>query len=435
METKPDIKKTLEYIHNVKWQGSKPGLDRTRELLEKLGNPEKKLKFVHIAGTNGKGSTAACVSAVLICAGYKTGLYTSPYILSFNERMQINGEHISDDALIKLVDKVRPIADNMKDPPTEFEIITALGFLYFYEQKCDIVVLEVGMGGELDSTNVIEAPEAAVITTIGFDHVKELGPTISDIARAKAGIIKPGCDVVVYGKNSEVELVFENVCKKQGANLIKTDFSRISDINFALEGIMFNFSPYGQITLPLLGSYQPNNAAVAITALELLKRKSYNIAHEHIVDGLSRTAWPGRFEILGKNPVFILDGAHNPQALEVTAESLKQHFPDKKITFIVGVMADKDVDSMIGYIAPLAKNFIAVRPNHPRAMDAETLASKLSKYNAPVTINKNLEKAVADAIKNVRETDIICAVGSLYFSGDIRNAYWSHKNEKQQITQ
>jgi dihydrofolate synthase/folylpolyglutamate synthase len=424
------IEKTLEYIHNVKWQGSKPGLDRTRELVEKLGNPEKKLKFVHIAGTNGKGSTAACVSAVLKRAGYKPGLYTSPYILRFNERMQINGEHISDEQLIKLVDKVRPIADSMIDPPTEFEIITALGFLYFHEQKCDIVVLEVGMGGELDSTNVIDSPEVAVITTIGFDHVKELGPTISDIAAAKAGIIKPGCDVVVYGKNREVELVFENVSKKQGANLIKTDFSRISDLNFALEGIKFNFSPYGKIFLPLLGSYQPNNAAVSITALELLAGKGYNITDEHIVDGLAGAAWPGRFEILGSDPTFILDGAHNPQALEVTAESLKQHFQNQKITFIVGVMADKDVDSMMGYIAPLAEKFIAVRPNHPRAMDAKSLAEKLKAYNAPVTISENMEKAVADTINSARKTDIICAIGSLYFSGDIRNAYWSHTNKK-----
>lgn len=417
------IKETLEYIHSVKWQGSKPGLHRTRQLLSELGNPEKKLKFVHIAGTNGKGSTAAYTASVLKQAGYKTGLYTSPYILCFNERIQVNGEHISDQELEDMVEQIRPVADAMEDSPTEFELITALGFMYFLHKNCDIVVLEVGMGGELDSTNVIDAPEVAVITTIGFDHVKELGPKITDIASAKAGIIKNGCDVVVYRGLDEVEKVFEDVCREKHANLIKTDFGRISDEQYALSGISFVLEPYGRITLRLSGSYQPYNATVAVTALEQLRRKGYFITDEHIITGLAQAFWPGRFEILGHMPVFILDGAHNPQAVEVTALSLKHNFPNKKITFVVGVMEDKDVDSMIKYIAPIAKRFIAVRPDYVRAMEERALAEKLQVYGLPVSSYGTVSAGVADALDGACEEDVICAVGSLYFSADIRAAY------------
>ena len=423
------IKETLEYIHSVKWQGSKPGLGRTRELLAALGSPEKSLKFVHIAGTNGKGSTAACIAAVLHRAGYKTGLYISPYIIRFNERMQVDGEHITDDELIRMTDEIRPFADAMADPPTEFELITALAMKHFLYKNCDIVVLEVGMGGELDSTNVIDTPEAAVITTIGYDHVKELGPTIDDIAMAKAGIIKGG-DVVIYGENEEVESVIERVCEAKRAKLRRADFSRIKRQERSLDGIKLTFAPYGEIKLPLAGAYQPKNAALAITVLELLREKGYKISDADIVSGIAEVRWPGRFEVLGKDPVFILDGAHNPQAMEVTAESLRSHFGERKIAFIIGVMADKDVDAMLSYIAPLAKAFFAVRPNYPRAMDPQTLAEKLSGFGAEVFPFDNLGKGVAEAVRSVGKDGIVCALGSLYFSGDIRAAYERLRNSE-----
>ncbi|MCL2201684.1 MAG: bifunctional folylpolyglutamate synthase/dihydrofolate synthase [Oscillospiraceae bacterium] len=422
------IKETLEYIHNVKWQGAKPGLERTRELLRGLGNPEKELKFVHIAGTNGKGSTAACVAAVLQKAGYRTGLYTSPYILRFNERMQVDGVQISDEELEHMTDEIRPIADAMKDAPTEFELITALAMKYFLYKAVDIVVLEVGMGGTLDSTNVIDAPEVAVITSIGFDHVVELGPSITDIAGNKAGIIKDGCDVVVYGGEPEVEAVFERVSAERGAKLRRADFSRIESTEFTLEGIKLKVSPYPEVLLPLNGAYQPKNATLAISALEILREKGYKITDADITAGLAEVRWPGRFEILGSKPVFILDGAHNPQGVEATAESLREHFGSKKIIFIVGVMADKDVDSMIGFIAPLAGSFIAVRPNYPRAMKAEVLAEKLSQYGVPVTAGESVSAGVALALENAGEDGVICAIGSLYFSGDIREAYFQNKS-------
>jgi len=417
------IEQTLEYIHSVKWQGTKPGLERTRELLHALGNPEKSLRFVHIAGTNGKGSTAACIAAVLRRAGYRTGLYTSPYILCFNERMQVDGEHISDEDLIRLTDAARPFADAMEDPPTEFELITALAMKHFLHKRCDIVVLEVGMGGELDSTNVIDTPELAVITSIGYDHVKELGPTIADIARAKAGIIKAGGDVLIYGGERDVERVFESVAAERGARLRRVDFSRIESQEFALDGLRLGIAPYGVLSLPLIGAYQPKNAALAITALEFLRGRGFTIGDSDIADGLASVRWPGRFEVLGRDPVFILDGAHNPQGAEAAADSLRRHFGERKVIFLIGVMADKDVSEMICHIAPLAEAFIAVRPDNPRAMGAPELAAELSRHGAPAYACDSVGGGVAEAIGRAGGGGIVCALGSLYFSADIREAY------------
>ncbi|MCL2152371.1 MAG: bifunctional folylpolyglutamate synthase/dihydrofolate synthase [Oscillospiraceae bacterium] len=424
-----EIAETLEYIHSVKWQGRKPGLERTRELLKVLGNPEKSLKFVHIAGTNGKGSTAACIASVLQKSGYRTGLYTSPYIRRFNERIRVNGEDIPDNELMRLTEEIRPYADVMEDSPTEFELITALAMKHFLNSRCDIVVLEVGMGGELDSTNVIEKPEVAVITSIGYDHVRELGPTISDIALAKAGIIKSGGDVVIYGGNTEVEDVFNRVSAERGVRLLRANFSRVSEVEFSLESIRFKFAPYGEIVLPLVGSYQVYNAAVAITALELLRSKGFKISAGDIFSGLASVKWPGRFEILGRDPVFVLDGAHNPQGAEAAANSLRRHFAGQKIVFVVGVMADKDVNAMMNAIAPLADSFIAVRPNHQRALDAKTLCGILSRYGVPTKGYSSIWDGVAAALRKADsgtgaiKCGIVCALGSLYFSEDIRAAY------------
>jgi len=417
------ITETLEYIHNVRWQGSKPGLERTQELLKALGNPEKQLKFVHVAGTNGKGSTSICIASVLKEAGYRTGLYISPYIQRFNERMQVNGEFITDVELENVIDEIRPYADSMEDSPTEFELITAAAMKHFQNKKCDIVVLEVGMGGRLDSTNVIDTPELAVITAIGYDHVKELGPAISDIAREKAGIIKTGGDILIYGGEPEVESVFESTAKEQGARLRKVDFTRIEAKTFTLENIKMTIKPYGEILLPLLGSYQPYNAAMAITALEMLRERGYKIKSEDIIRGIEKVKWPGRFEVLGHRPVFILDGAHNPQGMEATAESLRQHFSDKKIIFIAGVMADKDVDTMMRAVTPLAKTFITVKPDNPRAMDSHELAGKLKRFGVPVTDCGTVNSGVSEALKTAEESDVICALGSLYFSAEVRAAW------------
>ena len=417
------IESTLEYIHKTSWLGSKPGLSRTHELLEKLGNPHKKLKFVHIAGTNGKGSTCAYIASVLAQAGYKTGLYTSPYINFFNERIRINGKCISDDDLEKLVDVIRPFADSMQDSPTEFEIITALAMKYFCDKECDIVVLEVGMGGELDSTNVIDTPECAVITPIALDHTAVLGDTIEKVAFAKSGIIKGG-RVVCADTHGSAYDVINSVCKVKNASIICPDYSAIKNLVCDITGSSFDYKEYKQLKIQLTGTYQPNNAIVALTALEALRDKGYNISSEDIYTGFENTCWMGRFEILGKSPVFVLDGAHNPHGMKAAFESLNTLFPGKRIVFVVGAMADKDISTMFSIITPISDVFYTVTPENSRSMKADKLAELLCKLGAnAVSFDNRFDEVVKAALEKAGKDGIVAALGSLYFSNDIRKAY------------
>ncbi len=414
----------LKYIHSVNWVGSKLGLERTRELLSRLGNPHQELKFIHIAGTNGKGSTAAMLSSILEHAGYRVGLYTSPFINRFNERIQVNGKQIPDETLAELTEVIRPYADAMEDSPTEFELITALAMEYFLREQCDIVVLEVGMGGELDSTNVIGRPEAAVITAMGLDHVKELGPTMADIARAKAGIIKPGGSVVSYGGNPEADAVFEQVCGEKGAVLYRPDFSKIVPGGFDLDGQSFTCeSCPAELRIPLAGRYQLNNAAVVLETVKVLRLQGWKISDEAVHAGLRATRWPARFEVLRRDPVFIVDGGHNPHGIRATAESLQRLFPGRKITFVTGVMADKDVESILGLIVPLASEFFTVRPNNPRAMQAEELARRIQALGAAATACASVADGVAKAVRAAGKDGVACALGSLYMSGEVRECF------------
>ena len=413
----------LAYIHSVNWQGSKLGLERTQELLERLGNPEKKLKFIHIAGTNGKGSTAAMLSSILEKAGYRTGLYTSPFIDRFNERMQVNHQQIPDQTLADLTAYIRPFADAMEDSPTEFELITALAMEHFLRENCEIVVLEVGMGGALDSTNVIGAPEAAVIAAMGLDHVRELGPTMADIARAKAGIIKPGCAVVSYGGNREADQVFEQVCREKGAQLRQPDFSAVVPGGFSLDGQSFSYHSWKDLRIPLIGRYQMNNAAVVLETVEVLRGRGWKIPDEAVRQGLAETQWPARFEVLRRNPVFIVDGGHNPHGIRATAESLQRLFPGKKFTFVTGVMADKDVESILGLIVPLAERFFTVRPNNPRSMSAEELARRIGALGVKAEPCASVAEGVARAVEAEGPEGVACALGSLYMSGEVRACF------------
>ncbi len=411
----------LDYIHHVTWRGSRLGLERTRELLDRMGNPQQRLKFIHVAGTNGKGSTCAMLANTLKLAGYKTGLYISPFITRFNERMQINGVFIGDEELAQITEFVRPHAEAMADHPTEFELITAIAVEYFARNHADIVVFEVGMGGALDSTNVIDTPELAIITNIGLDHTRELGPTISDIARAKAGIIKPGGDVLIYDQNPEADAVFQAACREHGAKLYVTDHSRISDVSAMLTDLSFACAPYGQLHCSLVGSYQTKNAAVAITALEILRSKGWQISDQNLKDGLASVHWPARFEVLGHDPVFVADGGHNPQGVSAVVESLRLHFPERKITFLIGVMADKDVLHMIDQIGPIASEFVTVTPNNTRAMRATELANLLRQLGYTATASESVESGVQLAISRAGKSGIVCALGSLYMLGDVRS--------------
>ena len=413
----------LSYIHSICWKGSKLGLDRTRELLGKLNDPQKELKFIHIAGTNGKGSTAAMLSSILEEAGYRVGLYTSPFINRFNERMQVNHQPIPDEELAALTEYVRPYADAMADSPTEFELITALAMVWFARQKCDIVVLEVGMGGELDSTNIIDVPEAAVIAAMGLDHVKELGPTMADIARAKAGIIKEGGRVVSYGGNPEADEVIAAVCRARNASLCQPDFSAIVPGDFSLEGQTFSYKGWRGLRIPLVGAYQMNNAAVVLETVEVLRQRGWSVSDEAVRQGLADTRWPARFEVLRRDPVFIVDGGHNPHGIRATAESLSRLFPGRKITFVTGVMADKDVEHILGLIVPLADQFFTVRPDNPRAMDAGELARRIEAMGAKATACASVRDGVDRAIQAEGPHGVACALGSLYMSGEVRSCF------------
>ena len=413
----------LSYIHSICWKGSKLGLDRTRELLGKLNDPQKELKFIHIAGTNGKGSTAAMLSSILEEAGYRVGLYTSPFINRFNERMQVNHQPIPDEELAALTEYVRPHADAMADSPTEFELITALAMVWFARQKCDIVVLEVGMGGELDSTNIIDVPEAAVIAAMGLDHVKELGPTMADIARAKAGIIKEGGRVVSYGGNPEADEVIAAVCRARNASLCQPDFSAIVPGDFGLEGQTFSYKGWRGLRIPLVGAYQMNNAAVVLETVEVLRQRGWSVSDEAVRQGLADTRWPARFEVLRRDPVFIVDGGHNPHGIRATAESLSRLFPGRKITFVTGVMADKDVEHILGLIVPLADQFFTVRPDNPRAMDAGELAARIEAMGAKATACASVRDGVDRAIQAEGPHGVACALGSLYMSGEVRSCF------------
>lgn len=413
----------IAYIENIPWQGTRLGLERTRELLEKLGNPERTLRFIHIAGTNGKGSTAAMTASVLRSAGYTTGLYISPFLQVFNERMSVNGEMISGEELGEITQQVKAFAEAMADPPTEFELMTAIAFLYFQRHRCDFVVLEVGMGGRLDSTNVIGTPETAVICNIGLDHVKELGGTLEKIAFEKAGIIKPGCDVVLYqSTDAGVARVVREVCEKNGAVLHTADFSKLESLSDSITGQRFRYKGGAELQIRLLGAHQLKNAAVVLEVIDVLRHHGHEISGNAVRQGLAAAIWPGRFEVLRTEPVFIADGGHNRQCVESVAAALRHYFPGKQFLFIMGVLADKDYQSMVELLAPLAKRFYTLTPDSPRAMSAGQLAELLVSCGKDTDPCQNAAEAVAKALQSAEKDDVICSVGSLYMTGEIRSA-------------
>lgn len=417
-----NAEEAIAYIHAQHWQQHAPGLSRMRALLAALGNPQRELRFVHVAGTNGKGSTCACIASVLRSAGFRVGLNTSPFLLRFNERVQVNGEEIPDEELAALMEEIRPAAEAMPETPSEFELITALAFLYFQRQRCDIVVLEVGMGGALDASNVIDTPEVAVITAMGMDHVKELGPTMADIAEAKAGIIKPGGRVVSYGGVPEADRVIRETCIRQDATLTEVAFGRLENLQCDLSGSTFDLTPYCGLYLPLVGTYQPKNAAVAVTALEELRRAGWAIPDKAIIHGLACVRWPGRFEVLRREPTVLLDGAHNAHGLRATTEALRTLFPGRKFIFLLGIMADKDVEQMLDLLTPLAEQAVTVRPDSPRALDAPVLRDMLAARGIPARAAATVPDGVEAAVRLAGRDGVVCALGSLYFSGDIRRA-------------
>ena len=412
----------LEYIHSVCWKGSVPGLSRISKLLSLIGNPEQKLKYVHIVGTNGKGSTASIITSVLKTAGYKAGMYTSPFIVSFNERIQINGEMISDECLAEITEYIKPFADSMEDRPTEFELVTAVAFEYFYRCKCDIVVLEAGMGGEFDATNVIPSPEVAVFTNIGLDHTDYLGDTVEKIALTKSGILKKGSDCVIYPSHPSAVEVIKQKCVSLDIPYTVVDFDSINPISASIDGQVFDWAEYKSLSTGLLGSHQRCNAATALTAVKKLAERGFSVTEENVRKGLLNAVWQGRFEVLRKEPLFIVDGGHNPQCMEALAENIRSYFPDTRLTVLTGVLADKDYAAMYDLIAPYVKEFILVTPPSPRALPAKELGEKLLVYGRPITACETISEGVEKAVSAAESEGAVLAFGSLYMIGDIKQA-------------
>ena len=409
----------VAYIENYTWSTTRLGLERTRELLFRLGDPQKALRFVHVAGSNGKGSTCAMLASVLTAAGYQTGLYTSPHIQNFRERFQINGVPVSGARFAAVTERVRSAAEEMADHPSQFELSTAIAMLCFLAEGCDIVVLEVGLGGALDSTNAIDAPEVAVITNLGLEHTEYLGNTIEEIAAAKAGIIKPGCEVVCYDGAEEVTRVVQRVCREKGAILYPADFSQLEPLSRSLDGQEFLWRGR-RFRIPLLGRHQLYNAAVALEAVQALRYRGWSIRAGAAQLGLARVRWPARFEVLAREPVFILDGGHNPQCAQALAGCLADYLPGEKVNIVMGVLADKDYAAILDTITPCAASFLCLTPDSPRALPAQQLAEELRRRGFEAEAFADTGEALKKALELGRPT---VAFGSLYMAGAIRETF------------
>lgn len=461
------IDEAVKYINAHTWSQWKLGLSRTRELLRLLGDPQKKLRFVHVAGSNGKGSTCAMLERILREAGYVTGFYPSPYIEEFRERIQVCGSYITQEALCRITERVAAAADSMEDHPTQFELITAIGMVYFAEKNCEIVLLEVGLGGIYDSTNIIDAPEAAVITNIGLEHTEYLGSTLAEIAGNKCGIIKPGSDVVCYENVPEVMDVVRAACEKNACPLHIARFDRIIPVSRSLDGQVFYWKepeegespglrtaqavdespeetsskdgknaadtekPGLRCTLSLPGEYQLHNAATALTTVEALRKRGWNIPEEAVRCGLEAVRWPARFEVLSREPLFILDGGHNPQCAQALAGSLDEYLPqpesgygNEKSVFLIGMLADKDYEKTIDILAPYAERFVCLTPDSPRAIPAEKLALYLQGRGFQAEFFENVKDGLTRALSLAGQTDRpVIAFGSLYLAGAVRHSF------------
>ena len=418
-----NAREAIAYIENFTWSTTRLGLDRTRELLRGIGDPQKKLRFIHVAGSNGKGSTCAMLASVFEAAGYRVGLYISPYIQDFCERIQINGENIPGERLAAVTEMVAEAADRMEDHPSQFELITAVGMQYFLEENVDLVILEVGMGGALDSTNAIDAPECAVITNIGLEHTEYLGKTLREIAATKSGIIKTGCDCVVYDGEPEVTAVVENTCDALGVRLHRADFSRLEPLREDLSGQSFAYRGR-EYSLALLGRYQTRNAAVVLETVEAMRSRGWAISEDAVQTGLRSVRWPARMEVLSRKPLFILDGGHNPQCAQALAESIRALLPGKKIIFLVGILADKDYRRIIETVLPLGEKFFCLTPVSPRALPGSELAEVFRSRGADAAVPVSIPRGILASLEEAGEDGCVVAFGSLYLAGAVRSAFY-----------
>ncbi|NLX61217.1 MAG: bifunctional folylpolyglutamate synthase/dihydrofolate synthase [Tissierellia bacterium] len=418
----------INYINDKNKYGSRLGLDCISKLLELLGNPHLDLKYIHIAGTNGKGSTASYISHMLKEAGYKVGLFTSPYLERFNERISINGENIPDERLAEITERVKNTIEIMLkegyEHPTTFEIVTTIAFVYFKEENVDFVVLEVGLGGRLDSTNVIKDSLISVITTIDYDHMAELGDTLGKIAYEKAGIIKDRGLVLSYPQSEEALEVIKEVAKSRAASLEVCPMDNVEILKLDEFGGVFNYEyndkAYSNLEISLIGKHQVYNATLALTAIMMLKdRGIVEISEEALRQGLKNTKWPGRIEVLRRDPTFVIDGAHNMQGIKTLTENINR-FKYKRLILGMAILKDKEVEPMVEALTSIADEVVVTEANIHRKMDAEDLEKIVKKYNKNTHVRTDLKEAVSKAYQLADKDDLILFAGSLYLIGDIR---------------
>ena len=415
------------YLDEVSKYGSVLGLENMRELLGRLGNPQDDLKFIHISGTNGKGSVLAYLSTILSGGGYRTGRYISPTLFSYRERIQVDEQKIEKESLAHHVTAMAKAIEEMKAEnagnPTAFEVETALAFLYFKEKDCDIVVLETGLGGALDATNIIKTTVMEVIAPISMDHMEFLGDTLEKIAMQKAGIIKPHTAVVSASQEPDAKKVLDHVCKENQCSMYMVDPAQITDVLYDVEEQQFSYKNWKNVKITLAGSYQILNAALALEGVEELRRLGYHLTDEQVRQGLYRAVWRGRFTLLSKNPAVIIDGAHNPGAAKELKHSLDLYFKGKDLYYIFGVFQDKDYQEVIRLTAPLAKHIVTVQtPGNPRALPANELKEAVQAVNPSVEAAQSIQEAVKKSLQLAKKEDAIIIFGSLSFLGEAEKA-------------
>ena len=422
-EAEAYIKKSYDQVIRL-------GLSRMQVLLEKLDNPQDRLHFIHVAGTNGKGSVCRMTAEILTRAGYQTGMFTSPVISDYREQFQVNGALISKADFSRLAETVKQVCEQMSDPPSEFEKAVALAFLYFRECHCDLVVLEVGMGGTDDATNVIGTPQIAAIVNIDFDHMGFLGNTLAQIAEKKAGIIKEAGTVVTAEQKAEVMAVLEETCAAKHAVLIKTAASDLKVKEKNLDGQCFDYvkmtdrdiKGLQNVKLSLLGDHQCENAAVVLSIMDRLREKGYDISEHAIREGMGSVRWPGRFEVVSKDPLVIIDGAHNPDGIRALSHNLQEYCPGETFLFIAGILKDKDYHEMLKEMLPFADSFVTIAADNPRAMSARACAEAIRAcgFDGEVLVPTDTRQAVSVALQRAQEKRIgVCAFGSLYSVGSL----------------
>lgn len=420
----------LEYISQTNKFGIRLGLENIGKLLELLGNPQETLNIIHVAGTNGKGSVCSFISNILRESGYKVGLYTSPYLETFTERIRVNGENIPQEDVARIIglikEKIEVMVSQGYAYPTEFEVVTAMAFYYYSEQKVDFVALEVGLGGRYDATNIITKSLVSVITSISLDHTGILGDTIEKIAYEKAGIIKENGVVLVYDQTDEAKDVIKSVCKEKNAKYIEVNFDNMnikkSNINSQVYDCNVMGEVYNNLEIMLIGEHQINNSILAMSVLKYLKdtKKLDNVSEESIRKGLITTKWPGRIEKIKESPIFIIDGAHNEDGAKSLAKALDKHFKDKKLTLLIGMLEDKDIDGVLEILMPKFSKVVTTTPNNPRAINSDILKDKILKYVSDVTSKHEIEDAVNYTLEMSNKDDIIISAGSLYMIGTVR---------------